>query len=487
MSLPTRRWPELPTALLSAALTLFAVCVPVEAQRQQPQPQTPKRTVREVRTPDGGRFLLIRDPQLRQIHWALASWTDGRDDPTGLPGLTAATARASLLGTWSTGSSDPVAERAALDALDVAWQTRMADQGNPAFEAALLQRDRDAAALCDPRAFVRVLAAAPAHRPEIVDRDGVAVFSLTTVEPALGEVARLIFERREQQALRGLARTWLPALLDRARDFSLHPERRVQAELLALTTPSSPRIALLETPPMLAPKRAQAMACWGASQHPRNTVHVIYGGFDLDGASEMLAATFADTSLPTPPARSPAVNRRLQSQRRSVVPGNLPNSVSLAWILPRDASPHAVAVAARWLTNDRNGHLRRKLQRKRPQLQMRAVGPWPSGAATPLLRIDATDPQGTTDLVEDLLAACREAAADELKDGQYWNANVLTVAEWHAATDEARALAVLLAERALKSPNSPTAPTAPKTVKGEEIRRILRTTFAGQAAIVEGS
>ena len=487
MSLPTRRWPELPTALLLAALALFAACGPAEAQQARGGQPTPKRTVREVRTPDGSRFLLIRDPQLRQIHWALASWTDGRDDPAGLPGLTAATMRASLLGTWSTGSSDPAAERAALDALDEAWQARMADQGNPAVEATLLQRDRDAAALCDPRAFSRVLAAVPAHRPEIVDRDGVAVFSLTTVEPALAEVARLIVERREQQALRGLARTWLPALLVRAREFSLQPERRVQAELLALTTPSSPRIALLEAPPMLAPKRAQAIACWGASQHPRHTVHVIYGGFDLDRAAEMLAATFLDTALPTPPKRSRAAGRRLRSQRRSVVPGNLPNSVSLAWILPRDAAPQAVTVAARWLTNERNGQVRRKLRRKRPQLQIRAVGPWPSGAATPLLRIDATDPQGSTGLVEDLIAACREAAAEELKEGNYWHANVLNVAEWHATTNETRALAALLAERALKSPSSPITPNPPKTVKGAEIRRILRTTFAGQAAIVEGS
>ena len=44
-----------------------------------------------------------------------------------------------------------------------------------------------------------------------------------------------------------------------------------------------------------------------------------------------------------------------------------------------------------------------------------------------------------------------------------------------------------LAEQALKSPSSPITPNPPKTVKGAEIRRILRTTFAGQAAIVEGS
>ena len=225
---PTR---SRPAALLAAALTL--ACTDLTGQAL-------KREHREFTTPDGSRFVLVQDPQLSQVHWALASWTDGRDDPPGLAGLTTATLRASLLGTWTTGSKDPEAEQRALEALDEAWQARMAAPGDAAVNRTLLQRDRAAAALCDPRAFGRVLAAMPAHRPEIVERDGVGVFALTTVAPALPQVARMVFERREQQALRGLARTWLPSVMARAEAHARHPERRVQAELLALTAPTSP-------------------------------------------------------------------------------------------------------------------------------------------------------------------------------------------------------------------------------------------------------
>ncbi|MEC7725507.1 MAG: insulinase family protein, partial [Planctomycetota bacterium] len=305
-----------------------------------------------------------------------------------MPGLAAATLRASLRGTWATGSKNPTAERAALTALDKAWQARMADPTDAAAGAALLEHDRAAAALCDPRAFGRVLAALPAQRPEILQNDGIAVFALTTVAPALPQVAALVVERREQQVLRGLARTWLPALMRRAEDYARRPSRRVEAELLALTMPSSPTIALLEQPPMVAPQRTDALATWAASQHPTRTAHVLYGDLDLDRAARQLARAFATTALPAPPRPNLRTARPLSARRRSVVARAATDSVSLAWVLPAATDPWVADVAARWLGDARSGRLTNALRKKRPQLELRAIGPWPNGASPGLLRID---------------------------------------------------------------------------------------------------
>src|SRR5690606_31814954 len=116
-----------------------------------------------------------------------------------------------------------------------------------------------------------------------------ALFALTTVEPAIETIAKLVFERREQQALRGLARTWLPSILERAQQHTTHPRRRLHAEALALLMPFSPAIAKLEAPPVLAPNRDQAMTAWQSSQHPTRTVHVLLGTFDEKRTKALLA------------------------------------------------------------------------------------------------------------------------------------------------------------------------------------------------------
>ena len=476
--------------MASATLAWLVAHVGFTAEAPSQQPATgaraAQRTTRSLTTPDGSRFLLVQDPQLRQVYWTLASWIDGRDDPPNLAGLTLATLRASLNGTWTTGSKDPAAEKAALTALDLAWQDRMTDPGNAKHGRALVQRDRDAAALCDQRAFGRVLAALPAHRPEIIERGGVAVFALTTVAPALPQLARLIVERREQQALRGLARSWLPNVMQRAEDYRAHPERRVQAELLALTTPTAPTIALLEPPPIAAPRRAQALDAWAASQHPTQTVHVLYGGFELDAVADMLGVVFSETALHAPARAAERAPRRLAAQRRSVIPGLPADSVSLAWVLPSNLERWDVAVATRWLSEGPFARLKQLLRKDRPKLEVSAVAPWPRGAQPGLLRLDARDPGGAEGLVEDLIAACRKAGDEELTDGYYYRANMDAIGDWFAATTNTRELAVLLAEHALTEPDADPSPDAPKVVQGPAVRAVLRATFRGQPAIVEG-
>lgn len=361
----------------------------------------------------------------------------------------------------------------------------MAAPGDAGVNRTLLQRDRAAAALCDPRAFGRVLAATPAHRPEIVERDGVGVFALTTVAPALPQVARMIFERREQQALRGLARTWLPSVMARAEAHARHPERRVQAELLALTAPTSPTIALLEQPQLLAPRRAQALAAWAASQHPSRTVHLLYGSFDPEALQATLETVFATTSLSQPPARAMQQVRPLSSERRSVVPGAPPTAVSLAWVLPRGLKRWDIEVAARWLAAGPYAKLRQMLRKSFPDLEVSIAAPWPNSDAQALLRIDARASSGANGLADAVIKACSDAAEQELKEGMYYDANSAALSEWHDVTTDTRAFAVQLAERALADPDAKITTGPPPRVSGADLRRTLRAIFAGKPAVVE--
>ena len=463
---------------------------PREARPKQAKPQPKqgpqRRKTRTFTAPDGSRFVLIQDYQQRQLHWALACWSDGRDDPPGFSGLTRAVLDVSLNGTWSTGSADAAAEKAALQALDESWQLKMSDPTNAENNAALLARDKAASDLGDLRTFRRVLAATPAHRPEILDLDGVSVLVLTTVEPALAEVARLLVERREQQALRGLARAWLPKVMARAQQHALHPERRIQAELLALIMPLSPAIAQLEAPPMTAPKRSQALASWTASQHPSRTVHLLMGAFDLDRTESLLKTAFATTGLEPPTEQQQRPLRQLGARRQSIVPGMPTDSVSLAWVLPADADPRTLEVATRWLADGDRARIRVNLRKKRPNVEVSIEAPWPLGARPALLRIDARDPGKLEGLAEDLIAACRQAATQKLTDGQYYAANMAVHRSWNDATANVRQLTVRLAQQALVWPTQTIAPQLPPIQKGDAIRKLLTATFASQPAIVEG-
>ena len=452
-----------------------------KAQTQSTEP----RETRALVTPDGSRFLLVRDMQQRHIHWALACWIDGRDDPPGFSGLTLTAVRASLGGTWRTGSRDADAERAAIRALDEAWQLKMREPANADNNKALLEHDKRAAELGDARTFRRVLAALPAHRVELLERGGVAVFTLTTIEPALEAVARMVLERREDQALRGLARAWLPSVMRRAEEHARRPERRVHAELLALLAPNSPAVEQLEPPPMAAPKRADALAAWESSQHPQRTANVLYGALDLDRTEAMLREVFAATSLPAPTDGAQTAIRPPRALRRSVVPGMPAASVSIAWPLPADIGPGTLLAATSWLAGDEGGRLRWLLRKKRPQLEVEAVAPWPEGARPALLRIDARDPKGVQGLADDLVAACRKAATEQLSDGNYYQARLAAQRAWARATTDPRQVAVRLAELELAWPNIPFSAEMPQLTETRALVDALKRTFAGAPTVVE--
>ena len=73
---------------LTAFLLASATLAPVTGAVAQQEP-LPRQQIERFTTPDGSRFVLVRDPDMAQVHWAIATWADGRDDPPGLrePGV----------------------------------------------------------------------------------------------------------------------------------------------------------------------------------------------------------------------------------------------------------------------------------------------------------------------------------------------------------------------------------------------------------------
>lgn len=447
------------------------------------------RLTEQFTTPDGSRFVLVRDPGRGEVNWSIASWADGRDDPEGLPGLTSVVLRTSLNGTFTIGSTDAAAEREVLQQLDTAWHEQLASPNDARRAAHVVQLDQRAAELGDVRTFRRLLAAAPAHAPDLQRRGPVAVLTLTTIESALPEVGRLLFERREHQALRRLAREWEPNLRELTTRLVTDRELQLDAEALALCMPFSPTRSQLQVPPLNAPTRAEALACWSANQHPSRCVHVLLGDLDLERTRKLLTERFARTGLPTPPPAPATAPRPTTAQRSSRVPGMPRPSLTLVWPMPPLGSPWPIDVASRWLAGgaDFDGALQRRLARQRPGATVRVRAPWPrteNGRSLFLLQVH--DPSGKPKLREDVLRLTRELASDEQPDREYAQANRELQREWQNHTAAPRTLAAVVAEYALLWPDLPPQSQPPGQQQGPRIRAVLQAIVGGHPAVVEG-
>lgn len=469
-----RRLPDAGRAALAALLCLAAAAA-------QAAPTT-------FRTPDGSRFVLIPDPSIPQVHWALASPCDASSEPPGYEGLAWATAQVSLHGTWRSGSRDAEQERAALARLDEAWQRLMRDTHDPAAAANVRRRDEEARAFADLTVFPRLLAAAPVHRPEVLARGPVAVLVLTTLPAAIGEVGRLLVERREQQPLRELPRAWLQVYAERTQQYVADARRPVRTEVLALTMPDLPAARSLEPPATGSPTREQAFAVWAATQHPDRTVHVLLGDFDAAAVRKVLEATFAATALPATPAPPAPAPRPLAGARRSAVDGVAVPMVALAWVLPPIADPFVLATAVRHLADGPDSWLGQELHRRgRTSTTVRGTAPWPpTPGGQSLLLVEATDPAGVAGVADVLLAACKAAAAKEPEAAALQAVTASLQRQWREAHSEPRQLAAEIAANALAWPLQAPATEWPEAVAPKAIAELLARTFAGHPVIVEG-
>ncbi len=450
--------------------------------------------------PDGSRFVLVVEPAMPHVHWAVATWADGRDDPPGLEGLSRAVIRASRSGTWQTGSRDPVRERQALERLDEVWQQHAAGAPDAPGVLEVQKCAEQALEFADVLAFTRVLATLPADRPEIVERDGALVLVLTTLPAAIGDVGRLLVERREDQALRELPRCWQAALDARAHSEACVPPTALHTEVLAMALPERTEARVPATAATSAPRYAQALAVWAATQRPERTVHVLLGGFDAEVAKAALNATFVATALPPHAPTPSAPARPLAGMRRSVVPGVSPPALAVAWVLPADVDRAVLAAATTWLAGGPDSRLGQELQRSGRTAEVQCRAPWPAtGGGGQLLLIEVTDRttgdrttgdgtsgnRGSDGLLERVLRTCRTAAATAPDPASVQPVVDALQRQWRELGRDPRARAAALAADALASPQRAPAP-AGKRVDAAALQALLAQTFAGEPVAVEG-
>lgn len=450
------------------------------------RPRQPADAVRRFRTPDGSRFVLVPTPGVPQVQWAIASIADAATDPPAMRGLAAAVQQASLGGTWEIGSADRAREREALTKLAATQNALLEKPGDPTLMQELQAAEALAARLGDPRIFDRVLAAAPAHAPEVRVDDVVAIFQLTTIPSAIGEVGALLVQRRERQVLRNLPQHWFAETRTRQARYAANPLAPAYAELLALAMPRSPEADAAGPPGRAIPRREQAMAVWHATQHPSRTVHVLLGGFDADAVKAILDTTFRSTALPTPPTVARERPRAFTASRRSVVPGTGRRAVLLAWPLAKVKNPLELSNATRWLTGGSPSRLTRELRRKgRAKAVARARAPWPEAVGgRSLFVLEVEDPSGTDGLADLVTNLCRSLTAKAPPQGQLAQALRQVRSNWSLVTGDPRWHAREIARHVLLWPGQPL-PKTPQTAAPGAVHRLLKATFRPHPVVVE--
>lgn len=473
---PTARW------LLAGLLTLSWSA---EAPAQAPTAKSPATT---FTCPDGTRFVLVADPTMRQVHWAIATPADPADEPPGLEGLATAVVQAAQGGTWSHGSIDVARERQALEALDLAYRDLLAAPRDPEVAGRVSACEAVAASFGDPIVFQRVFAAAPAHRPEVVPGDGVTLLQFSTVATAIDPVARLLLERREEQALRDLGKAWMREVVTRQNLYDMDAAAAVHAELLALAMPNHPASRAAERAGRSMPRRAQALAVWQATQRPERTVHALVGDFDAAAAQRILADVFRGTSLPAVAAAPAPAPRPLQSVRRSTVPGVREPMVAVAWVLAESPDPHLLDAAVRWFAGGQDSWLGRALAKAgRKTASVRCRAPWPVVVGGhSLFLVDVFDPAGTQGLAELVVQQARLAVPQVPAAAELQAVSTAQHFAWNAITGDPRRVAADLARTWLLRPQAPPQLGPPQQLDGRAVQQLLSRVLASQPVVVEG-
>lgn len=475
------RWRDLPR--FAAALMLTAGVL--AAQAAPPPPV-------DFRAPDGSRFVLLPCDGPATVDWVVATPDRSSDEPAGSQSLVFASAMASMRGTWRTGSLDAVAEPRVLAALDAALSAHTAALGlgkaQRAATAEQLQRARAAAAaLCDPLAFRRVLAGAPAVEASIGTASGCVQFACTTTPEGIGRVAELLVERREQCALRGLDAEFSVLQGLATQRWERDPMAPLRAEALALAFAGYPLARVSGRPADLPPDRLTALAVWQHTQRPDRSVHVLVGNFDPQQVRPVLEQAFARTELGREPIAARPPLPPLLATRRSTVPANGEAACVVGWQLSGSEDDDALAAVARWLGDDA-GWLRQQLQKRgRTGVQVTCRSHWPDPTGPGLFLIEARQRgSSAAGLADQLLAVCGEAALQKPDAAllQRLLREALQQREQESSTP--RAYAQRVAAALLLHPDTPLPLPAPVAVKAPALQQLLGNLFGkGRPVVVE--
>jgi len=449
---------------------------------------------RDFRTPDGTRVILLPMPGPPVFTWAVASPIGPQVDPAAAPGLAAACALASMRGTWLTGSLDATSEREALAKLDaaeveLALAPRIEGQPPTELAAKVQQLAAAAAALSDRLAFRRVLMGSPVQDPRIDLSDNCAVLTLTTRTAATRTVARLLLERREEQALRGFRADFetLHAAATRHWDSDLLAPLR--AEVLALAYPGSPLARSGDRPTTPDVSRALAETTWANSQAPSRTLHVLAGNFDSAAVEGTLQVVFRRSFLPDPTATAQTVVRGGHTMRRAVLPGASCAAAVIAWPMVEGDDATALQCLARWFASGSQSWLARELQRLgRKQLRITGRAAWPTGTLDGMFVVEVADTaDDSPKLADQILAICATQADLQPRPKALAAAHGSLLAEWQQATGRPAALVRHYAAQLLQQPRLDVPLQPPHIENFAALPAMLHEILARQPIVVEWS
>ena len=102
-----------------------------------------------------------------------------------------------------------------------------------------------------------------------------------------------------------------------------------------------------------------------------------------------------------------------------------------------------------------------------------------------LLLLDVQDPNGKPGLVDEVIAICKTVADKPLSQGKFYRNYLQLMHDWNQTSDSPRAVAVMLAERALAWPPVKLDRLALRQRKSDAVQPILKTIFASHPAIAE--
>jgi predicted Zn-dependent peptidase len=443
----------------------------------------------DFRTGDGSRFVLVADAAAAAVNWAIATPAGSEADPPGMDGMAAALVEASLNGTWRTGTADPAAERAALQALDRAIANSAAlprDSKPPTGPSDVDRAGLVLQLLGDPQAFRRVLAAVPAVDLEVSESLQAAVLTLTTTAASIEAVGRLLVERREQFAMRGAFRSYITHNATSAQIWDADPFNQLRAEAAALAFPGLQRARAGQRPVFTVPTLAAIEECWHSTQRPDRSVHVLVGNFEPATVRSTLERIFAVTALPAWQPRPEGAPRPLGAVRRSVVPGLAHPACVLAWQLPDAADATVGDVAAHWLASGGDSWLHRELQRAgRAPATSSARSPWPPGPGPALFVVEVSENKGDARTLADVcLQLCRKAGDTPPTAAELERVQAERLQTWEAATRDGHVFAQQMATRLLDDPKALVGP--PTAATAEDVQRWLRELTARNPVVIEG-
>lgn len=411
-----------PRAQIALVPLLLAWATPLAAQTAgatAPAPeQQQQQQHRTVTTPDGSRFLLVDSGAGSSlVHWAIATPTGPLVDPREWPGLARAACRASLAGTESVGSLNPIDEAAALrrvEAAERACATARATDGTLDAErhadllAEFTKSRAELAKLQNAAAWLDQLRAAPALDIDLTETEYASVLQITTTSAGLAKVAYMLMDRREHARLRSIMTDYANVVAEAQPAGRIADRVRARAEVRDLA------FAGLGTAVGRAPAdldRAVARSTYRRTHNPAAAFHVLVGALDLDATAELLAAQFRSSELRAVPVPPPQLGLR-SKLRSSTVDAELQSGVLVGLEAPATLDRQQTAILADWLANGPGSYVATALRAAGlVDVQVEVSYPFPQSASQGLILIEAwrTDLGAGADGSEALRTALRTA------------------------------------------------------------------------------